>query len=448
MGNSSSTNVFLSVDGSRTCITAGSTLTGEIRCPDHSISNDIFSGVTLYFIGKEDVEVRYTESGHGTKGGGPKSKFAKKDIIRTIIPLDTSNSSVESGRYPFRFRVPDQLPSSLFYKDGNGGYCSIRYKVKMHLMRGRDQEIPIEIIAKPPSVAIPSVADPMATKIQFLYCMPQGSVTWAVGADNTRIGVGENLSINLGIKNESLVRLERVTAKLKQSVEWHTSGHSSTNKAVVRSASFSKTDSMSPRSKDQLRRAKTRKASGPVSQAAPTTVYEEVLDAAMQGTNRVTLPIPEYICQSYTGRLIKVRHYVSIKAKTPSCFTDPKIHIPVEIVSPQDVPVVTAHVIPTPSAPPRPSESDEFFHTSDPNSNPPYLSSTSTFVVASPVMYGSEDGKSQAAAAGREDGYCAEATEVSSPPPVPPPFESSLIEPFLAREGSADGERKGVNVHL
>ena len=174
MGNSiTSTNVFLSVNQSMTCITAGSTISGELRCPDHSISNDIYSFTTLYFIGKEDVEVAYTESSHGTHGGGPKRKGAKRDIIRTIIPLDTSSRN-ESGSYPFSFHIPDQLPSSMYYKDGNGGYCSIRYKVKLHQMRGRDQEIPIEIMAKPPGSPKPSLVEPTVARIQMLYCIPQG----------------------------------------------------------------------------------------------------------------------------------------------------------------------------------------------------------------------------------------------------------------------------------
>lgn len=336
-------------------------LSGELRCPDHSVSNDLFSAVTLYFIGKEDVEVRYTESSYGSKGGGPKYKAAKRDIIRTIIPLDTSRNSVMAGRFPFQFYIPAQLPSSMYCKDGNGSYCSIHYKVKlkMKLSRGRSQEVPIEIVAKPPSpVPIPSSVDPMTTRIQMLYCIPQGSMTWAAGVDDTRVGVGEQVTINLGMKNESLAKLERVTAKLKQTVEWHSSGHSSIKKSVIRSSSFEKTDSMKPWSKDQLKVVKCRSRDSrtpPGSQ--PLTVYEEVLDTVQDGNNRVTFPIPEYVFQSYTGRLIKVHHYVSVKAKTSSCLTNPKVHIPIEIVSPRNTPtVVTAQVIPPPpSAPPMPS---------------------------------------------------------------------------------------------
>ena len=326
------------------------------------------------------MEVCYTESGRGS-GSGPKYKAAKRDIIRTIIPIDMS--SHHDGRYPFQFRIPDQLPSSMYHKDGNGGYCAVRYKVKMHLRHGLDQEIPIDIISKPPSsVPHPSSADPMLSRIQFMYCIPQGSVTWAAGVDNTRIGVGEDLQINLGIKNESLAKLERVTAKLKQNVQWQSPSHHSINKSIVRSTSFARTDSMLEWNKDQLR-VKKHCTKGSLA-AQPLTVYEEVLETLQEGNNRVTIPIPEYICQSYTGRLIKIDHYISITAKTPSCFTSPKIHIPIEIVSPGDTPVVVAaHAIPIEYTP-APSAPPFDFGASTTDADMPTLSST-LMVAASPV---------------------------------------------------------------
>ncbi|KAL7529664.1 hypothetical protein ACHAWF_003072, partial [Thalassiosira exigua] len=152
---------------------------------------------------------------------------------------------------------------------------------------------------------------------------------------------------------ESLAKLERIAAKLKQTAEWRTSSHGSTNKSVPRSSSFGKTESMTPWSKDQLRRA-NRGGDGKVSRTEPLTVYEEVLDDVREGGNRVALPVPDYACQSYAGKLIQIQHYVSIAVRTPSCLTSPKIHIPVEIVPPRNTPIVTAQAIslPSPSAPP------------------------------------------------------------------------------------------------
>ena len=431
MGNSiTSTNVFLSVNNqSMTCIKAGSTISGELRCPDYLISNDIFSLTTLYFIGKEDVEVAYTESSHGTR---PHRKGAKRDIIRTIIPLDTSSRN-ESGSYPFSFHIPDQLPSSMYYKDGNGGFCSIRYKVKLHQMRARDQEIPIEIMAKPPSHPKPSVLEPTVARIQLLYCIPRGNMTWAVGINDTRVGKGESLTINLGIKNDSRANLERVTCKLKQNVEWHTARHSSTNKSIIRSSSFSKSDSMNATSK------KTNLRPTPQRQSKSLAAYEEILCS-----NKMSFPIPDYVCQSYTGRLIQIRHYISIKAKTPSCYTDPKIHIPIEIVSPRDTPVVMAHAIPFPSAPPfLSSESESYLYASPGGSAAsPYFATT--FVVSGDTAGNDKedeeeeeivldafamDNSKQTSMTGADEQHSVNYEDVA-------PFDSTSIEPFIARDDS------------
>lgn len=442
MGNSSSTNVFLSVNDSRTCITAGSTVSGEIRCPDHSVSSDVYAGVTLYFIGKEDVEVQYRKSGKCTKDGGAKYKAAKRDIVRNIIPLDTSRSSIEAGRYPFQFHIPGHLPSSMHYKDGNGGYCAIRYKVKLHLLKGRDQEIPLEIMAKPPRTSsIPRVADPMPTGITLFCCVPKGSITWDAGVENTRAAVGENVIINLGMKNESLTKLERVTAKLKQTVEWHSSGHSSTNKSIIRSSifGFEKLDSMGPTNKD-----------GNVPQATqPLTVYEEVLNTIQDGHNQVIFQIPDYIPQSYTGRLIKIQYYISITAKTPSCYSNPKIKIPIEIVSPKNTPPIVAAqvvVIPMPSAPPL--FSDEYLGTSS-DATAPYPANTLDVVSAVSVNEEEESllcsvGSKPSITGMNESLLCSVESEPSatgmieyitddSSEPFPPALGMSLIEPPSAQ---------------
>ena len=281
----------------------------------------------------------------------------------------------------------------------------------------------------------------------------EGSMTWAAGTNDTRVGKGESLTINLGIKNDSLAKLERVTCKLKQNVEWHTARHSSTNKSIIRSSSFSKTDSMNAKSKNQLKLMKTSKKGaklvGSTTQRPdkPLTAYEEILHSVQEGNNKLSFPIPDYVCQSYTGRLMKIRHYISIKAKTPSCYTDPKIHIPIEIVSPRDTPVVQAHAIPFPSAPPfLSSESDSYLYASAGGDTiaSPYIATT--FVISGDTATNEEedeeeivvdafamDNSKQPSMTGADDQHSVnyENTEI-----LPAPFDSRLIEPFLERDDS------------
>lgn len=62
--------------------------------------------------------------------------------------------------------------------------------------------------------------------------------------------------------------------------------------------------------------------------------YRELLEAVKNGENQVSLPIPYSAVSSYQGSLIEVTHHVTIKARTPFGSTDPKIKVPLQIVSP------------------------------------------------------------------------------------------------------------------
>jgi hypothetical protein len=385
MGNSvsSSTNCFLHVNEPRT-LTAGSIISGEVRCPDRSISNGIFArGVKLYFTGKEDVEVGRT-GGAGDVGSNM-SKKATHEIVRIVIPVDAPRDAASAGRcYPFQFHIPDRLPSSMFFRDENGGHCSIRYKVKMRVMKGTDQEIPITIVAKPPSAApMPNRAG-RVQRITFLRCIPQGSVSWSAGVYDDRVGVGENLVINLAVKNNSWARLERVSAELEETVEWRTSRRHSSKVSRTydpHPSNFKLSKSKRPRRLTISSRAKkTQGTEGPTSQAGQ---HEAYFDTEREDNNQVvTFPIPEYVCQSYSGRLIKIRHCVRIKAKTPTFYTSPKIHIPIEVVCPRDVPIVAAMLTPEPSAPPLWSEPDQDYSLSTPA---PHIASTPSAVVVGEI---------------------------------------------------------------
>lgn len=426
--NSSSINAFLSVNDSSSRITAGSTLSGEIRCPDHSVSIDIFSGVKLYFIGKEDVEVHCeNDSGKGGGLGWPKFKATTRDIVKTTIPLDTSKQS-KQGVYPFTFHIPDHLPSSMYHEDGRGGYCSIRYKVKLHLMRGTDQEVPVQIMAKPPSTKpVPSLADPMPTRIAFMYCVPQGRITWAASADNTRVGIGDCLTVNLGMKNESSAKLERIEAKLEQVIEWQSSSHhsTSTNKSLIRCSSFEITEYM----------ASKKKRSQELSPRS-MSVYEEVLDTIQQGRNQVTFHIPDHLPQSYTGKLIRVRYYISIKAKTPFCYTSPKIHIPIQIVSPRSTPpLVTAQVVMPTAVPEVPIFCDEYDHScaaSGSYATAPYYDSY-VFADVHPAVYCGGESTTHDSAEEKPLINNSDSETSSTPSISPNAFDTSPVNPDLVR---------------
>lgn len=167
----------------------------------------------------------------------------------------------------------------------------------------------------------------------------------AANVSNTRVGIGQDMKIDLGAKNESSERIEFVSATLKESINWSSSGHHSHSKNQIVSKRFRITDAMKAKRKDSLREIKVEhQQSGVESRGFSDSVYREILDAVRDGANVVVLRIPSNVHNSYRGRLVTIEHYLSIKAKTPSCTKDPKIHVPLQIVS-------SSHPSITPTAP-------------------------------------------------------------------------------------------------
>ncbi|KAL3815345.1 hypothetical protein ACHAXA_002129 [Cyclostephanos tholiformis] len=343
MGNSVSSRAggcYIHINDESRTYEAGSTIFGEVRRhPDHRPSETnrvvVARGFRLYFVGEEDVAVvsSSTGGGGGTRFGGfvEKTKVAKRDIVRADIPI---NATMLGDAVAFQFQIPNHLPSSMFYKDKNGGHCSIRYKVK--LMRPmtwggnppplRD-EVPVEIVAKSPSATPMPYREKRVQRIAFLRCIPRGCVSWTAGLSDSRVGAGEDLIINLAVENDSPARLGHVTAALEETVAWRISRRHSS-------------------------RASRSHESHPQN--------FEFGNKNTENDDRVVLrfSVPEYSCQSYSGRLMTIQHRVRIEAAMATPFhTTPTILIPIEVVRPRDVPiardvpVATAMLAPMPSHP-------------------------------------------------------------------------------------------------
>jgi len=350
MGNStSSSNVFLRIhESTQTPITTGSTISGEVRVPHNQTPPNMY-GVRLLFIGKEDVKVCHGVS----RNGRPKLSSKKKNIARVTIPLDTTSTN---SLYPFQFTIPDQLPSSMHFRDGNGGYCCIRYKIKMSLpfeRHGCNQEISLQIISgrSLPNSPVPSRIEPVTTRLRS-SCMrsSKGTITMAAQVANTMAGVNDDLQVSLGLKNESSVEIEHISAKLKQTIEWRSTGrHSSTEKMLLHSTSFYVPTYMAePRKRSLFKKRRS---------SLLHKVREEVTDTVKSGSNQVTLPIPDHAHHSYSGSLINISHRVTVKAITSSCSTKPKQRIPVQINAGRNrnatvLATQVGSVVPMPSAPP------------------------------------------------------------------------------------------------
>jgi len=365
MGNSSSNNLVLNLNESGH-ITAGSTLSGTVCAVVPPGANAASIGLSLFLIGKEDVKVRYTEQ-HRDHEGNSKSvtrySYAKRDIVRMVIPILSSGSSspFQAGQYavPFQVQIPDHLPSSMNHH-GDGGYCSIVYKLKAEIKGGWSnpkREVPLTIVAKPPhSAPVPNLVAPVSTDIKLMCCIPRGTITIAANVDDTRVGLGETLNVDFGCKNEAVVEIQFVKAKVYQKVRWSSEHHHSQSNMSIAENNFNLTGAMRALSKSALGQVQEEVENGIRSRGVTDDMYREILAAVRDGSNKVTLHVPFTACPTYLGSLITVEHRLEILAKTPCGSTDPKIKVPLQIVTPD-----ATHSDPSapsmgtmPSAPPLP----------------------------------------------------------------------------------------------
>ena len=128
--------------------------------------------VCLYFsTGTECTKVVYTSSSSGSSGH-PRESYSTVTIVRSIINTDSPRCGRKA---PFQFYTPDQLPSSMYYKDGNGSYVCVSYQLKLQIGREVVKVIPIRVIAKPSLDPLGMIMseDRVRRRIMFAGCLNQ-----------------------------------------------------------------------------------------------------------------------------------------------------------------------------------------------------------------------------------------------------------------------------------
>jgi hypothetical protein len=162
-------------------------------------------------------------------------------------------------------------------------------------------------------------------QIALLRFIPRGCVSWSAEVLDSRVGVGESSIVNLNIVNNSHARL-RVIAVLEETMAWRIS----------------------------------RRHSRTVSRSYDPQNFEFSNNAGDDNRLALTFHVPEYACQTYSGRLMTIQHRMRIEAReTRSFHTRPSFRIPIEVVCPRDVhtstrdiPIATVMLAPMPTAPP------------------------------------------------------------------------------------------------
>lgn len=185
---------------------------------------------------------------------------------------------------------------------------------------------------------------------------------------------------------------------------------------------FRVTPEMRAKNKESMREIKEqRKRSGVAARGQTNDLYRDILDAVRDGANQVTLNIPSDAKMSYAGNLVTVNHRLCIKAKTPSCVTDPEIYVPLQIVSS----ALATHPVSAPAPIPVATAYPEGWNSNNVTTVPIVQAS-----YVGPVSYGGNEKTGE-----QESALNSTTTAVPSAPPMPSSNEYTL--PSLLEELSS-----------
>lgn len=338
-----------------------------VTAPEGAKAEDI--QLHVYFTGKENVCVHYYQTEHYTDSNGNSAsrqvsryEYAKRDICRISIDVAGAGTShqtndFQKGNYafPFSFDLPKSLPTSMFHR-GDGGYCGIEYKVKAELKgkwRKQLNEVPIKVIAVPPdSEPVPNLVSPSTERIKSCCCVDRGSITFGASIDDTRVGNGEEVTIDIGYKNESATDITSVKAEIYESVTWHGYHHHNSTSKVISKKEFNKTDLMAKKEKHEMNLIRSEEKNGIRSKHGNDDLFREIYQMLHDGKNSATLSLPVTILHDYAGSCIQVHHMITLTIHTPCCSRNPSSSVVLNVVSPKSVEqALLTSADSTPSAP-------------------------------------------------------------------------------------------------
>ena len=208
----------------------------------------------LEFYGYESTHVTWNEPVHGDKETTRRARSCQPVMSIQFVLADFSNAGGEpdSYEYPFSFRLPDDLHSTLCDRrptGGTGGSCRLHYGLRTGLLdlaeaetRGMTmQESVIKVkkwamMAEAPLVVSarvqPAVAPKPTTKgpsekqlrqscLSSLFCGGKpGSISLGVAVADMHAGRGQVLTFTVDVRNYSSRAVRKMTAIIEERVHW------------------------------------------------------------------------------------------------------------------------------------------------------------------------------------------------------------------------------------
>mmetsp|Transcript_13136 Transcript_13136/g.20030 ORF Transcript_13136/g.20030 Transcript_13136/m.20030 type:complete len:561 (-) Transcript_13136:2908-4590(-) len=281
---------------------------------------------------------------------------ASNVLFRLEVPLKAFPSGViprGQYEYPFEWPLPDDLPTNMSCRNDDS-FCQIEYKLTAYLdVQGdtsitddRSSTIPLAINAAstldhPGPVTIDCATFPI--KSCFIH---QGSIKLGFDVDTAIAAPQGNINVSIIGKNDSIVNLKYLTARVVESITWSAAGRNRTSTRILCKTvvSPSELSLWSPIHKSPSRRSSRRSRSQEInSENCDAELYENPLV--------VQLLLPDDSRDTYQGSIISVRHAVLVEAiPTRSCCAI-SLESSMNLIIQRSMPTIGLANIPTPSAP-------------------------------------------------------------------------------------------------
>lgn len=311
-------------------VSAGTALRGRVVL--EVISKTAIEGgpVQLAITGREIVRV-----------ASSKRKTSVRRFCRTKKELrDFCDRRLGPGRvyaFPFSIKLPESLPSSCSYKHGKDLSFKVEYGIHASGFSA-SKIMEFEVASVPlPDERIPCLRKPVTQAVKSMNgAVEQGFMTLAAGIVDTHVGRGDNIRLSLAFRNNSACDIQRIQVKLVEAVSGDTRppedgdfGEDRTFKQdiyVKRSAKM-----MGPKSElESLCKGTTHSDDRLRGDTQLRDIYRELFNDDYTFDFRC----PDTARDSYSGKLLHVRHYLKIKMMTNAVTDNPSVTIPLMIGHP------------------------------------------------------------------------------------------------------------------
>lgn len=288
--------------------------------------------VTVHHQTSHDVEhEEHGQNRHETRRTEDHYERSKSCFFDLVYPLHTcEGGQLTRGQYeyPFSINLPENLTSSMNVRKGES-YCGINYRVVVLVVQEGSSLFRSNIQANQ-NIDISSVGSPLDdTSIQLpvevfpitnCCCFEKGTMVLEASVDKTIVAPRSTVNVAYRAINNSTLDVNSINVKISQITTWCSNGHSEALETILDERNVDGTDYPA------LRKLATKPRRYFGAAEAEALILNKEWDTTQ-------LHLPSDSLDSYHGRLLEVKHVLSVQLISNGCCTlDPDSSTSIHIV--------------------------------------------------------------------------------------------------------------------